>query len=161
MRLTRAVRVCYSRWASMGIRARWMRPRVISSAGRARRSHRRGHWFKSSITHHLRWKAWPRVVLGAIPPAASLRPFLHDRRLLLAALQLAPATGAVVGDDSPKKVRKRVLVHGFALANLNCPSGQVALSLVDDTLRIGRDGVVDKHIDMIFGRQQRADVAIQ
>ena len=25
--------------------------RVISSAGRARRSHRRGHWFKSSITH--------------------------------------------------------------------------------------------------------------
>src|SRR5579859_242094 len=26
--------------------------RVVSSAGRARRSHRRGHWFKSSTTHH-------------------------------------------------------------------------------------------------------------
>lgn len=28
-------------------------PRVVSSAGRARRSHRRGHWFESSTTHRL------------------------------------------------------------------------------------------------------------
>lgn len=35
------------------------------------------------------------------------------------------------------------------------------MALVDEALRIGGDGVVDEHVDMVLGSEQRADVAFQ
>ena len=64
---------------------------------------------------------------------------------------LAPATRAVVFDDFLKEGYQRTLVDGFALADLNRPRGQVALTLVDDTFGIGRDGVIDEDVEMVLG----------
>src|SRR5712691_6368621 len=66
-----------------------------------------------------------------------------------------------MGDNGLKEVQKGALVDGFVLTDLNCPRCQVALSLVNNTLGIGHDGVVDENGEMILGSQQRADVAIQ
>ena len=35
------------------------------------------------------------------------------------------------------------------------------MTLVDDALGIGRDGVVDEHVDVVLGPEQGADVAVE
>ncbi len=44
-----------------------------------------------------------------------------------------------------------MVVDAFALTDLNRPCSQVALSLVDDAFRIGRDGIVDEDVEMVLG----------
>src|SRR6476469_10666994 len=61
--------------------------RVVSSAGRARRSHRRGHWFKSSTTHHFSLlPSRPHPLLITCRP---ISPYIAPRDRA-AALYLAP-----------------------------------------------------------------------
>ena len=54
-----------------------------------------------------------------------------------------------------------LFVHCFALTHLDCSGGLIAMPLIDDSFRIWRDGVIDKYIDVILGRQQGADVAFK
>ena len=75
--------------------------------------------------------------------------------------ELAPPARAVIGDNGLKEVQQGACVDGFVLADLNRPRCQVPLSLVNNTLGIGHDGVVDENVEMILRSQQRADVAIQ
>lgn len=79
----------------------------------------------------------------------------------LCALQPAPATGAIVRRDRLDKLGKRVSVQCFASAHLYCPRGLIALSLIDDPFRVGRDGIIDENVDVVPRRQQRADVAFK
>src|SRR2546425_3969098 len=81
--------------------------------------------------------------------------------LIRLCLYLAPPTGAVVGDDGLEEVHEGALVDDIALADLDRSRGQVPVALVDDALGIGRDGVVDEHVDVVLGPEQRADVAVQ
>lgn len=80
---------------------------------------------------------------------------------LLTPFELAPPSRAVIGDNGLKELQQGGLVDGFALADLNRPCGQVPLSLVNQALGIGRNGVVDENVEVIFRPQQRADVALQ
>src|SRR6266581_8716736 len=68
---------------------------------------------------------------------------------------------AVIGDNGLKEVQKGALVDGFILTDLNRPCCQVPLSLVNNALGIGHDGVVDENGEMILRCEQRAYVAIQ
>src|SRR5439155_11108304 len=74
---------------------------------------------------------------------------------------LAPATGAVIGDDGLEESHQGTLVDDIALTNLDRSRGEVVMPLVDDALRVGRDGIVDEHIDVVLGPEQRTDVAVQ
>src|SRR5262245_4604742 len=77
-------------------------------------------------------------------------------------LDLAPATGPVVGDDLPEHGRERGRVDGVPLPEGNRAGGFVAVAGCDDPLRVGDDAaVVEEHVDMILRRQQRTDVALQ
>src|SRR5207247_6140947 len=82
-------------------------------------------------------------------------------RSLLTPFELAPPARAVIGDNGLKEVQKGARVDGFVLADLNCPRGPVPLSLVNNALGIGHDGVVDENVEMILRSEQRAYVAIQ
>ena len=82
-------------------------------------------------------------------------------RSLLTPFELAPPARAVIGDNGFKKVQQGARVDGFVLTDLNRPRCPVPLSLVNNALGIGRDGVVDENGEMILRSQQRADVAIQ
>jgi hypothetical protein len=75
--------------------------------------------------------------------------------------ELAPPARAVIGDNGLKEVQKSVLVDGFALTDLNRPRCLVPLSLVNNALGIGHDGVIDENGEMILRSEQREDVAIQ
>ncbi len=75
--------------------------------------------------------------------------------------ELAPPSSAIISDNGLKEAQKGALVEGFAPMDLNCPRCQVPLSLVNNALGIGCDGVVDENVEMIPRAQQRADVAIQ
>ena len=75
--------------------------------------------------------------------------------------ELAPPARTVIGDNGLKEVQKGALVDGFVLTDLNRPRCQFPLSLVNNALGIGHDGVVDENGEMILRSQQRADVAIQ
>src|SRR5579863_10101386 len=80
---------------------------------------------------------------------------------LLFPFELAPSARAVIGDNSLKEVQKGALIEGLMLMDLNRPRCQIPVSLVNNALRIGCDGVVDKNVEMILRSQQRADVAMQ
>ncbi len=75
--------------------------------------------------------------------------------------ELAPPARAVIGDNGFKEVQKGALVDSFVLTDLNRPCCQVPLSLVNNALGIGHDGVVDENGEMILRSEQRADVAIE
>ncbi len=66
-----------------------------------------------------------------------------------------------MGDNGLEEVQQGALVDGFALTDLNRPRGPVPVSLVNQALGIGHEGVVDENGEMILGSQQRADVAMQ
>src|SRR6478672_5740177 len=103
------------------------------------------------------------IIRRSYAPSAHLH--ILPRRLLAAclsvALDLAPATGAVVGDHGLEQVQEGALVDRLAFTNLNRPRGFVAAPLIDNTLRIRCDGIVQKHVDMVFGRKQCANVTLQ
>src|SRR5437870_5827997 len=87
---------------------------------------------------------------------------LHPPVVLVAhreLLELAPSARSVMGDNGLKEVEKGALVDGFALTDLYRPRSPVPLSLVNNTLGIGHDGVVDENVEMILRCEQRADVA--
>jgi hypothetical protein len=46
------------------------------------------------------------------------------------------------------------LVGRVAAVDLQGPGCRIAVSLVDDALRVGHGGVVDEHFDAILGCQQ-------
>src|SRR5947208_4682360 len=78
------------------------------------------------------------------------------------ALQLAPASGAVVSDDLLEHRSQGGRVDGLPLADGDRAGGFVLVAARDDSLWIGDDGaVVEKHVDVILRRQQRADVALE
>jgi predicted RNase H-like nuclease len=78
------------------------------------------------------------------------------------ALQFAPAAHAVVSDDLPEHSAQSRRIDGLALADGNSAGGLVVVTSGDDSLGI-RDNaaVVEEYVDMILGRQQRADVALE
>src|SRR5262249_15910526 len=80
----------------------------------------------------------------------------------LAALQPAPAAGAVVGDDVLEDGSEGARIDGFALAHGNRTGGLVVVAGRADSLGI-RDYavVVEKYVDVVLRRQQGADVALQ
>jgi hypothetical protein len=80
---------------------------------------------------------------------------------LLTPCELAPPARAVMGDNGLKEVQQGTLVDGFALMDLNRPRGPVPVSLVNNALGIGHEGVIDENGEMILRSQQRADVALQ
>src|SRR5260221_2708131 len=83
------------------------------------------------------------------------------RSVLMTTFELAPSARTVIGDNGLKEVQKGALVDGFVLTDLNRPRCQVPLSLVNNALGIGHDGVVDENGEMILRSEQRADVAMQ
>src|SRR6202034_3014619 len=77
-------------------------------------------------------------------------------------LALAPAARAVVRDDVPEHGGEGGRVDGFSLVNRHGPGRLVAVASRDDPVRVRDDrAVVEEDVDVIPGRQQRADVALQ
>src|SRR5215468_1645228 len=115
-------------------------------------------WARSSAT--VTRPAWPlapvtQIRLVMLPGLQSAR-----RRWLGLPLELAPAAGPVVRDDLPEHRGQRGRVDALAPADRHRPGGGVVVAAGDDPFGIGDDGaVVEKHVHVIFGGQQRADVA--
>lgn len=83
-------------------------------------------------------------------------------RPALSRSQLAPATGAVVRDDLLEDGCKGGSVDLLALPNGDGTAGLVILSAGDHALWVRYNpAVVQENINPAFGRQQRADVAIE
>src|SRR3712207_1036743 len=77
---------------------------------------------------------------------------------LAGALELAPADGAVVGDDLLERGQERRRVDLLALTYSDGTSGGVGVAAGDDALRVRDDrAVVQKDVDMVPGRLQGAD----
>ena len=77
-------------------------------------------------------------------------------------LELAPPTRPVVRDDLPEHLTQRRGVDLLTLANSDRSGRAVLLPAGDDALRVGNDrAVVEEHVDVVLGRQQRGDVAVQ
>src|SRR6266536_4331735 len=95
------------------------------------------------------------------PPIHATTPRKHLDPVA-AALQLAPATGAVVGDDVLEHGGEGGRVDRFALSDGHGAGSRVFVAAGDDPLGIGDDAaVVEEHVDVVPGRQQGADVALQ
>src|SRR6266446_859898 len=78
------------------------------------------------------------------------------------ALEPAPAARSVVGDDLLEHGGERGRVDGFALAEGHRAGGLVVVAGRDDPVGIGDEAaVVEEHVDMVLGGEQRADVALQ
>src|SRR3954452_23399207 len=79
-----------------------------------------------------------------------------------ALLQLAPAAGAVVGDDLAEHGLEGRRVDRLALPDRHGAGRLVVVAAGDDPLGVGDDpAVVEEHVDVVLGRQQGADVALQ
>src|ERR687896_864842 len=82
------------------------------------------------------------------------------RRTLPISFDLAPSTGAVVGDDLLEHRSKRGTIYGFVLPDGDRSRSCVVVSAGDDSFWIRDDGaVIEEYIDVILGCQQRTDVA--
>lgn len=78
------------------------------------------------------------------------------------ALQAPPAAGAIVGDDLFDDGREGWRRDGLTLADRDGARRRVAMSAGDDPVRIGDDAaVVDEDVDVILGREERANVAVK
>src|SRR5215207_4024154 len=98
-----------------------------------------------------------RAGLSAIPRS----PWLNTSGLA-SALQLAPAAGAVVGDNVLDHGGEGGRVDSFALADSHGAGGLVVVATGDNSLRIRDDSaVVEKYVDVVLRRQQRANIALQ
>src|ERR1700730_3798633 len=82
--------------------------------------------------------------------------------LLAIALQLAPAARSVVADDVLEHDGEGGRVDGFALPESHGAGRLVVVTGGDDPVGIRDNGaVVEKYVDVVLRRQQRADVALQ
>src|SRR5687767_12438857 len=78
------------------------------------------------------------------------------------AFELAPAAGAVVGDDVSEHCFEGRRVHGLALIDRDHAAGFVVVAGGDDVFGVRDDGaVVQEDIDVVLGGQQSAHVAVQ
>ena len=85
----------------------------------------------------------------------------RERERHLPVVEMAPASRAVSGYDSSEHRQERPLIDRVTLVDLERLRRGVAITLVDDLVRICNMRVVYKQVDVIFGRQQRADVAVE
>src|ERR1051326_697335 len=76
-------------------------------------------------------------------------------------LDTSPAAGAVSRDDRTNHLQQGRLVDRVASIDLDRPGGRIALALVDDAVGIPDGRVVDEDVDVVLGREQGADVALQ
>lgn len=80
----------------------------------------------------------------------------------LCTLQFSPAAGAIVGSNLLEYVGECPCVDLRALVDGHCSSGLVVVPARNDTLRIRDDAAVIKEdINMVFGGEQCADVALK
>ena len=87
------------------------------------------------------------------------RPAGHDLEL---ALEFAPAASPVVGDDVLEHGAEGRPIDGLALAEGNGAGGLVVVASGDDPVGIRDDGaVVEEYVDVVLGREERADVALE
>src|SRR5215211_5675764 len=96
---------------------------------------------------------WRRISATSLRRAGSRGSLLaHD---------LTPAPGPVMRNDGPKHSDERFLVDRLPPIDGHGPSRLVFVTRGDDALRIRDEGVVEKHVHVVFCRQERADVAVQ
>src|SRR5207237_10414232 len=91
-------------------------------------------------------------------------PFLGQALIggSLLAFQLAPAAGAVVGDDLLEHGGEGGRIERFALTHGDGAGSLIVVPGGDDALGIGHDrAVVHKDVDVVLRRQQGAKVAMQ
>ena len=62
-------------------------------------------------------------------------------------------------DDGLQHPSKRRRVDPLTLAISDGAGGLVVVAARDDTFPVGNDGIVDEHVHMILGGEQRANVA--
>ena len=74
---------------------------------------------------------------------------------------LAPAPSAVVSHNSSDEINECFLVCVLVLVKLDASRRGIVLALVYQPSWVGRDGVVNKNIHMIFGGEQCADIAVE
>src|SRR5262245_11989942 len=55
-----------------------------------------------------------------------------------------PTPGAIVCDYGPEEIQERAFLDQFTLPDLNSTRRRIAVALVDDTVGIRRDGIVDE-----------------
>src|SRR5687767_13293046 len=89
------------------------------------------------------------------------RPEGRLSRGSLLALDLTPAPGPVMRNDGPKHSDERLLVDRLPPIDGHGPSRLVFVPRGDDARRIGDEGGVEKHVHVVFSRQERTDVALQ
>jgi hypothetical protein len=78
------------------------------------------------------------------------------------AFQLSPAACAVVCNNLFEHGTKGGPIERFAPADSHGSSGLVFVSAGDNSLRVGHDAtIVKEYIDVVFGGQQGADVALE
>jgi hypothetical protein len=92
-----------------------------------------------------------------LPSRAAIR---HGRyRRSASALQLAPAAGPVVGDDLPEHRDESGRVDALSVAYGYSAGGLVVVTARNDPVGVWDNAaVVKEYVDVIFRRQQRADV---
>lgn len=76
-------------------------------------------------------------------------------------MDASPAAGAVVRDDGLEYLQQCGLVDRVAAVDLQDPGCRVAVSLVDDAVRVGHGGVVDEDVGAILSCEQGAYIALK
>ena len=72
-----------------------------------------------------------------------MRPAINAMpRLLALSLQLAPAAGAIVGNNLLEHGLERGFVELFTLPDAHCPGGFVVVAGGDNTFGIGDNGAI-------------------
>src|SRR6266498_2287643 len=113
----------------------------------------------AAVSGESSWPCRRRTRFHSVWPCRARNTNSHERSAKLSALQLAPATGAVVRDDLLDHRGQGAGIDGLALADGHGTGGLVVVPAGDDPLGIRDDGaVVEEHVDVILRRQQRADV---
>ena len=88
--------------------------------------------------------------MAGISPAPSL------------AFDLAPAAGAVVGDDLAEHRQQGTLVDRLVATHGDRPPCLVPVTAGDDAFRVRHDAaVVQEDVDVVLRGEQRADVAVE
>ena len=85
-----------------------------------------------------------------------------QRSLSALTLQLAPTAGAVVRNDLPEHFGQTRRVDGFAFAHGHGAGRLVLMAGGDDSRWVGgHSAVIEEDIEVVLGREQGADVALQ
>src|SRR5258706_821720 len=86
-----------------------------------------------------------------IPGWTSITRESGERFALCRLPYLAPAPGAVVGHHRSDEINKCLLVDALVFVKLNASRRGIVLALIYQSSWVGRDGVVNKHINVVFG----------